>query len=85
MTFDFWPYSSLLSLSLNPSLCCIAGESRRTEGLLAMGIQGLLPMLKEISNSIHIRECKGQTYAVDAYVSPSLSLLWFHLTDRSSM
>lgn len=40
-----------------------------------MGIQGLLPMLKEISNSIHIRECKGQTYAVDAYVSPSLSLL----------
>ena len=34
-----------------------------------MGIQGLLPLLKEISNPIHINQYKGKTLAVDAYVS----------------
>ncbi len=33
------------------------------------GISGLLPMLKEISNPIHIKEWKGKTLAVDGYVS----------------
>lgn len=33
-----------------------------------MGIQGLLPMLKEIQRPIHIKEWKGRTLAVDAYV-----------------
>ena len=33
-----------------------------------MGIQGLLPMLKEIQRPIHVKEWKGKTLAVDAYV-----------------
>lgn len=33
-----------------------------------MGIQGLLPLLKEISTPIHIKQWKGKTVAVDAYV-----------------
>lgn len=33
-----------------------------------MGISGLLPLLKSVSNPIHIKEWKGKTVAVDAYV-----------------
>ncbi|KAK0564366.1 hypothetical protein OC844_001755 [Tilletia horrida] len=36
-----------------------------------MGIQGLLPLLKDIQTSTHIREYKGKTLGVDAYV-------WLH-------
>ncbi|KAK4704526.1 exonuclease 1, partial [Phenoliferia sp. Uapishka_3] len=36
-----------------------------------MGIQGLLPMLKDIQRPIHVKEWKGKTLAVDAYV-------WLH-------
>lgn len=34
-----------------------------------MGIQGLLPILKEITTQTHIREWAGKTLAVDAYAS----------------
>ncbi|KAK9898654.1 hypothetical protein P389DRAFT_167192 [Cystobasidium minutum MCA 4210] len=36
-----------------------------------MGIQGLLPLLKECQRSAHIQEYKGQTLGIDAYV-------WLH-------
>lgn len=36
-----------------------------------MGIQGLLPLLKPISKTVHVRELKGCRVAVDAYV-------WLH-------
>lgn len=32
-----------------------------------MGISGLLPLLKPIQRSIHIREYRGKTVGVDAY------------------
>ncbi|KAI5477622.1 exonuclease 1 [Pseudohyphozyma bogoriensis] len=36
-----------------------------------MGIQGLLPMLKEVQTPMHIKEWKGKKVAIDAYV-------WLH-------
>ena len=36
-----------------------------------MGISGLLPLLKDIQNTKHLSEFRGQTLAVDAYV-------WLH-------
>jgi len=41
-----------------------------------MGISGLLPLLKEITHARHIKDFKGKTLAVDAYVHllPTLSL-----------
>ncbi len=36
-----------------------------------MGISGLLPLLKDIHNSKHLSEFRGQTLAVDGYV-------WLH-------
>ncbi|CAD6913258.1 unnamed protein product [Tilletia controversa] len=36
-----------------------------------MGIQGLLPLLKDIHNPTHIKEYKGKTLGIDAYV-------WLH-------
>ncbi|KAK0544796.1 hypothetical protein OC846_005920 [Tilletia horrida] len=36
-----------------------------------MGIQGLLPLLKDIQNPTHLKEYKGKTIGVDAYV-------WLH-------
>lgn len=35
-----------------------------------MGIQGLLPILKEITTQTHIKEWSGKTLAVDAYARP---------------
>lgn len=32
-----------------------------------MGISGLLPMLKDISEEVHIRSFAGQVAAIDAY------------------
>lgn len=32
-----------------------------------MGIQGLLPFLKEASTSVHVKQFEGQTVAVDTY------------------
>lgn len=36
-----------------------------------MGISGLLPLLKSVSVQTHLREYKGSTFGVDAYV-------WLH-------
>ncbi|KAF9997284.1 Rad2 nuclease [Modicella reniformis] len=36
-----------------------------------MGIQGLLPLLKSIGKPVHLKDCAGQTLAVDGYV-------WLH-------
>ncbi|KAK3827423.1 MAG: PIN domain-like protein [Benniella sp.] len=36
-----------------------------------MGIQGLLPLLKSIEKPVHLKDCSGQTLAVDGYV-------WLH-------
>ncbi|KAE8250947.1 hypothetical protein A4X13_0g4231 [Tilletia indica] len=36
-----------------------------------MGIQGLLPLLKDIHNPTHVKEYKGKTIGIDAYV-------WLH-------
>lgn len=33
-----------------------------------MGISGLLPLLSEIQKPSHVKEWKGKTVAVDAYV-----------------
>ena len=33
----------------------------------AMGISGLLPVLKSITNSKHVREYKGQRVAIDGF------------------
>lgn len=32
-----------------------------------MGIQGLLPVLKPITNTVHVSKYRGQKVAVDAY------------------
>lgn len=59
-----WPRASLISGS---SWC--SQDQYALEGILTcdMGIQGLLPVLKPITNTVHVSKYRGQKVAVDAY------------------
>ena len=41
-----------------------------------MGISGLLPILRSITNTVHVKEYKGKKVAVDTYV-------WLHKASYS--
>lgn len=45
------------------------GRRRDKVGQPAMGIGGLLPLLKEVQKSCHVRDWAGKRVAVDSYVS----------------
>ncbi|KAL8278112.1 hypothetical protein RQP46_009436 [Phenoliferia psychrophenolica] len=65
---SFWIYHLLSAI-----MVFVGGASvfYVMSGVDPMGIQGLLPMLKDIQRPVHVREWHGKTLAVDAYV-------WLH-------